>query len=201
MKKEGFTPYYTPDIHNLSADLFHRYKPPIEWYAIKTVATGIHGLGHVARVMIWNEVISQLINNKGIRVDQEALRWASAIHDTQRRNDKYDLRHGKRAASWLENNCSHLAISKTTLLKVIHIINNHVNHDGEITMTPELIIFKDADGLDRVRVDDLNPNYLRLDISRKLVGLAKLLFDLSKKQGDLFDNAIAAAIELGLVSK
>jgi hypothetical protein len=44
-------------------------------------------------------------------------------------------------------------------------------------MTPELMCLKDADGLDRVRINDLNPDFLRSARARSLVGAAwKLLY-------------------------
>jgi len=41
-------------------------------------------------------------------------------------------------------------------------------------------IFKDSDGLDRVRIDDLNPSYLRNDVSKKLVNVAQEIYGLGK---------------------
>jgi len=38
-------------------------------------------------------------------------------------------------------------------------------------------LLKDADGLDRVRLGDLNPNMLRHDQARSMVGFAQRLFD------------------------
>jgi hypothetical protein len=39
-----------------------------------------------------------------------------------------------------------------------------------------LMFFKDAHGLDRVRINDLNPAMLRIPVSRELVGVAEQLY-------------------------
>jgi uncharacterized protein len=41
-----------------------------------------------------------------------------------------------------------------------------------------LMVFKDADGLDRVRINDLNPAMLRLPVSRGLVQIAEELLEI-----------------------
>ena len=40
-----------------------------------------------------------------------------------------------------------------------------------------IALLKDADGLDRVRLGDLDPKYLRLPESKKMIGFAQQLFD------------------------
>jgi hypothetical protein len=39
-----------------------------------------------------------------------------------------------------------------------------------------LMFFKDADGLDRVRINDLNPAMLRLCVSKEIVAVAEELY-------------------------
>lgn len=40
-----------------------------------------------------------------------------------------------------------------------------------------MALLKDSDGLDRVRLGDLNPAYLRFDVSCELIGFAQALYD------------------------
>ncbi|MCL5107610.1 MAG: hypothetical protein M1401_01790 [Chloroflexi bacterium] len=56
------------------------------------------------------------------------------------------------------------------LAKVAYCCRWHVPRDAEAPeMTPELACLKDADGLDRVRIIDLDPHQLRLPEARSFV--------------------------------
>jgi hypothetical protein len=186
--------------------LFERYRPPDRWFARPHDVGGIHGINHEARVMVWQEVLARLLIKDGISLDQEALRWAAATHDTQRLADGSDYPHGERAAAWVERNLRD-RVPAGSLSTVVYLNTWHVPPDVSAPrMTPELAVFKDADGLDRVRIYDLDPRYLRLDYSKCLLRyLAQSLLDGSEEKQEReghgwFDCAIAAAMALGLVT-
>ena len=82
----------------------------------------------------------------------------------------------------------------------------HVTPDNRIpNITVELAIFKDADGLDRARLGDLDPRFLRHNKSRMLlVQPIDTLYQLSshkqwRENGALFDCVLDAAEEIGLI--
>lgn len=185
--------------------LFARYRPPIHWFLRPEEVGGIHGINHEARVMIWQELLARLLMREGIKLDQEALRWAAATHDTRRIADGLDFPHGERAAAWVQQVLEH-RLPGRSLETVMYLNRWHVPSDNDApVITPELAVFKDADGLDRVRLADLNPMFLRWHYSKTLLlSLAQALFEGSeiKRQREgygLFDCVIEAAVELGFV--
>lgn len=192
------------EIHQLinfnipSEETFLPYRPQYQWYTQPEIAFGIHGISHATRVLIWQELIAEYLANKGVSLNRQALRWAAVFHDTQRRDDFYDLQHGERAADWVKQTFA-TKFSPSTLQTLIFLIRNHVNHDD--LMTPELKVFKDADGLDRVRIPgELDPSFFRIDISNRLVDLAELLFNESTTQsGNPFMTVINTAKDLNLI--
>lgn len=188
--------------------LLARYRPPQTWFARPDHIGGIHGIGHEARVLIWQELLARLVLADGQRqaLDQEALRWAAVIHDTQRVEDGLDLLHGSRAATWVRRKRTvQKALTAPTLETLAYLCTWHVPPDSAApTMTAELAVFKDADGLDRVRLGDLNARYLRWEASRDLLlPLASPLFRGSLARewagGDPFESALDAGVDLGLL--
>jgi hypothetical protein len=65
---------------------------------------------------------------------------------------------------------------------------------------PLVALLKDADGLDRVRLGDLDPSYLRVPASQSMVAFAQHLFDAthdSIPEGpDLFPALLDAASDI-----
>ncbi|MBO0778961.1 MAG: hypothetical protein J2P37_09070 [Ktedonobacteraceae bacterium] len=184
--------------------LFERYRPPEHWFFRRDDIGGIHGIDHEARVLIWQELLARLLIKDGMLLDQEALRWAAATHDTQRHADGADIEHGERAAAWVKHRLSHL-IPAGTLSLVAYLNTWHVPPDQFApSPPPELAVFKDADSLDRVRLYDLDPAYLRCAPSQLLTPLAQALFEKSEEKRDqegypIFDCVLAAAVDLGLI--
>jgi hypothetical protein len=186
--------------------LLERYRPEQRWFLRPHCAEDIHGIDHEARVLVWQELLAHLLIKDGAVLDQDALRWAAATHDTQRVSDGADYPHGQRAAAWVEQQLMH-RIPEASLDTVLYLNTWHVPSDQQAPeMTPELAVFKDADALDRVRIYDFDPRYLRKGYSRTLLRyLSQALFDLSeaKRWGEgyaVFDCVMVAALELGLIS-
>jgi hypothetical protein len=185
--------------------LFERYRPERGWFLRPDSAEDIHGIDHEARVLIWQELLARLLIKDGAALDQEALRWAAATHDTQRVSDGIDFLHGQRAAAWVEG---HLLqrIPAGSLDTVRYLNTWHVPSDKQAPeMTPELTVFKDADALDRVRIYDFDARYLRCSYAQTLLQyLAQDLFDQSEAKRENegyapFDCVCEAAVNMGLI--
>lgn len=147
--------------------------------------------------------------------DREALAAAASFHDTRRRNAWPDQGHGARAGLHYEEFCTTRGLPFDP--RVVQIMKWHDCEDEEgiaaieawdaehpearedgCAPTVELYkAFKDADGLDRVRLAlnvempetsqynqfALNPDYLRLETSKTLVPLAHQLLAASQGPG------------------
>lgn len=166
-------------------DHLDTYRPQPSWFAHNPY--GIHGIGHAARVLVWADLIARRLRACGISLDLEAVRWAAVLHDVGRLSDGIDRGHGSRSAIWVKNNRGDLPIAPSgdTIERVLTCCQWHEIGDGEIpAMTPELMCIKDADGLDRVRINDLNPAYLRSDPARLLVEDAWALFYATRSAED-----------------
>ncbi len=176
------------------------YRPMPEWFAHKPY--GIHGMHHVTRVLVWADQIAQWMMEQGDDVDVAVVRWAAIVHDVGRWNDGRDPEHGTRAAQWVEDKRGTLLspLSDTQLQKLQYCCTWHVPRDELIPeKTNELICLKDADGLDRVRIGDLNPAYLRTEIARSHAGDAQTLLDATwnDRKTDPWERVRTAALEHG----
>ena len=149
--------------------------------------SNVHGQDHIERVIFFALVLAWKydLDNK----DTDIIRYAACLHDTKRVNDTWDVDHGKRAAS---ESIKYANINKddTNILQAViaahaaddkimdETLREFINEDDDFERTKRLAkYFKDSDGLDRVRINHLNPDYLRNDFSKDLVDLAYELFD------------------------
>lgn len=180
--------------------LLRQFEPREEWLAHDS---DIHGVSHMARVFVLQELIGDELEKQGIKVNRIATRYAAMAHDVGRVDDGRDLEHGVRSAAWMKE---HLAdkVSPEDLDMATYIVHWHVPPDSEAPMmTTELKVLKDADGLDRVRLGDLNVAYLRTDAAKGLVDVATKLYELSIPEGyeerETFDMVVQAARRLGLL--
>lgn len=181
-------------------DVFDAFEPHAAWF--RHSPHGIHGIAHEARVLVWAEVLIAAQEKRGISVDRDVVRCAAIVHDVGRLNDGRDSEHGARSALWVAKNARLLPVALTTaqLDAVQYCCEWHVPPDEDCPkLTAELTCLKDADGLDRVRIDDLDPTRLRLEAARQLVGLAESLLDQSMRNtGTSWERVRAAALHLGL---
>ena len=147
---------------------------------------GIHGVHHAWRVLFHTLVLCRLCRID--EADRNLLVSASLFHDIGRENDGRCYRHGK------------LSVEKMKLLNLFpadpesaerlnFIISYHCIEDDECRSALQRLdcvdpdktwrlfgIFKDADGLDRVRIGDLDARYLRNMESLRMERLASELF-------------------------
>ena len=80
----------------------------------------------------------------------------------------------------------------------------HVAADGVIPeMTDELRVFKDADALDRWRIGDLDPSFLRTRSAHRLINVSDTLWLETRGYPEserVFSEIVAAAVTLGILS-
>ncbi len=165
---------------------FHYYTGQIErgWFHNPE---GIHAIGHTRRVLMLSLLLAYL--ERYSQADAHLLSLAAVFHDIGRENDGYDPGHGL---------ASYTRIVKENLLALDDhqdretlrfIVENHAIPDrcayqkldrynlGDVERTLRLYdAFKDADGLDRVRLGDLNPDYLRTASAQRLLLAAHQLY-------------------------
>ena len=132
----------------------------------------LHGLGHTARVMAWACVLTH-----GTEWFEPVV-WAAACHDLRRKDDGPDPRHGFRAGTWVRQGLPGLlGRPPATLELAARACDWHVCPDREAGWDhPVLWYLKDADGLDRARLYDLDPSYLRHPETRDCVEQARALY-------------------------
>jgi hypothetical protein len=174
------------------------FEPKPEWFV--RGPGGIHGMTHEARVLIWTQVLAALVGGEGLTVDADVLGWAAAVHDTQRLNDGRDPEHGSRAATWLEQR-PELLPATVPLERVVYLCRWHVPGDEKApAMTDELKVFKDADALDRWRIDDLDAARLRTKAAGELLAPSRELWSLTDHIEDgthTFEQVLEAAGNCG----
>jgi hypothetical protein len=161
---------------------------------------GIHGVSHVTRVLVWSAVLADHFGGtQGLRVPE--LYWAAATHDVGRVDDWTDAGHGTRSAGWARTNLARerpLA-AKADIAFIAELDTWHEVTDRKIERwSAELMLFKDADGLDRGRIHDLNPKYLRTQEATRRVEQARALEQATGLERDPW-KVLAAAVSLGVL--
>ena len=156
--------------------------PRRDWFTMHPPSS-LHGFGHAARVMVWTTVLA------GDTDLFEPALWAAACHDLCRENDDIDAGHGERAAIWvLEELPRHLEEPPEDIDRIASACRWHAHSDAEAGWRDDLLwLLKDADGLDRVRLGDLDPRQLRSANARDLVDSADELFLRTRKMTEPVD--------------
>jgi len=143
--------------------------------------SALHGLSHVGRVMVH---ALRLIEATGFV--QEAPRlWAAVyLHDIARTHDGAEPGHGRAASRladlpeirglFLRGGVREEDFAAVRAAVSLHSRGEAVPSDAHARLTH---LLKDADGLDRVRILDLDARYLRFPQARTMVGFARQLFD------------------------
>jgi hypothetical protein len=154
--------------------------PQKSWYYLQP-PSDLHGLSHTARVMTWACVLTQSTEWF------EPVVWAAACHDLRRHDDGADPRHGFRAGRWVRRELPGLLRRLPEGLEKIALACDwHVCPDSQAGWDdPVLWYLKDADGLDRVRLYDLDPSRLRHPGALDLVRHARRLYEATVECDDL----------------
>lgn len=144
---------------------------------------GIHGIEHSYRVYL---LIQKLCDKTAIsQAERLQLEYCAFFHDIGRVNDFVDDTHGIRSYEKLKN-YNFLGLNKFNNPLVQYIIENHCLNDEKAiynlkhykfysTQRAEflLLLFKDADGLDRIRLGDFEKKYLRNASAEELIDFAR----------------------------
>jgi len=150
--------------------------------------SGIHGTGHTKRVLFLCLVLAHM-NRLGSR-ELELLCQVCLYHDIGRTHDGTDSSHGARSYRKARD-LDLLSLDNPQDRQLAEFIfENHCVDDKKaqdiLAVRHELdrdrswflfSLFKDADGLDRVRLRDLDPKQLRTPKARELILLAEQLLE------------------------
>lgn len=170
--------------------------------------SALHGQAHVARVMVH---ALRLIEATGW--EHEAARlWAAVyLHDLERTHDGQCLRHGANAvARWekqlplqlhiMSGGVAESDYAAIALAVEVHCLPNTEEPPHDHPYWPLVALLKDADGLDRVRLGDLDPSCLRLPPSLTMIEFAQQLYDVTNgaipEGADHFAELTVAANEI-----
>ncbi len=143
----------------------------------------LHGQAHGARVMVH---AIRLVDATGRHALGPQL-WASVfLHDLARTHDGTCDRHGADAARRLrvepdlQQRLGEAGLTEADYPAIEAAVTAH-SAPKDVSRThphwPLIALLKDADGLDRVRLGDLDPRYLRSPEARGMVPFAQELFD------------------------
>ncbi len=143
----------------------------------------LHGQAHVARVMVH---AFRLLEATGLQIEASRLWAAVYLHDLARTHDGRCLRHG--ADAWVKLQRSpavgerlrRAGVTDEDLETIETAVTHHCQPDELPRAHPHwrlTSLLKDADGLDRVRLGDLDANCLRHPASATMVNFASCLFE------------------------
>ncbi len=198
---------YPEDIENISKEYFMSFDDLLpelkdagvlaayEFYSSKLKPeyfhnpNGIHGLSHTRRVLLLVLILAHL-ENASPRCSQ-LLSIIALYHDIGRTNDNFDPHHGRASCRKIKRLDLLDEIENDTDREIINfVITNHCIEDTkainkinkyDVKDKAEAItlynIFKDADGLDRIRINDLDIGQLRTESARNLPLLARQLLN------------------------
>ncbi len=154
---------------------------------------GIHGIAHTERVLLLVLILAYLEGADENAADVLAL--AALYHDIGRTNDNYDPCHGRESYKKLSR-LKLLADRSDEEREIIRfLIINHSIDDITAVQTISqygvgdrnkaltlFYLFKDADGLERIRINDLDIRQLRTKSARKLPLLARQLLNAAQRR-------------------
>lgn len=146
--------------------------------------SAIHGPAHIHRVLLLSALVCQ-----GEGVGEGMVRQvfrAASYHDVGRTFDGYDVDHGARSALRLAELTGQTG---EALRELQAAVTAHARPDREMeavvaSFHPQNLpraleltrLLKDVDNLDRVRLGDLDPRFLRHSSAKDLTGFADRLF-------------------------
>lgn len=154
----------------------------------------IHGLYHSEKVMLFTYIVAKQMNLDPISF--QIIIDAALYHDNRRQNDFEDTTHGLASANEIHKIVDSIIYEDEENLNMLRsIVDIHSQNDnrekinfGNYELSTSLYdkykilysILKDADALDRLRFNEkaqatLKPEYLRLDFSKELIHLSKII--------------------------
>lgn len=153
-------------------EYLQRYSPPEEWFENKLLISSIHGKRHILRCIALVGILHEANQLFG---DVNELCIVAALHDIRRKNDKEDMDHAEKAASWARSNTDLITqsykcdLNQVMIDRISSAIVDHNKNESPKFLDPslnELIDnFKMIDALDRYRQPKLkwwlNEDYLK----------------------------------------
>jgi hypothetical protein len=163
----------------------------------------LHGRLHTHRVMAWVCVLSETLNME----EQGRLAFfAAKVHDLGRLTDGKEPGHGLLSADLklplYKKLFSSFGMSDDDYNIVYNTVRWHSRADEPPTGTlgmPVINLLKDADGLDRVRLDTDEPDvdFLRYEVSKTLIPSARRLYEITENKKSMsLKEIIELAFEL-----
>ena len=151
--------------------------------------SAVHGSGHINRVLLMAALIAWQEDLKEKLLRQYLL--IAAYHDVGRYFDGLDLGHGARSAQQLGGLTGYtgellremqgaVAAHSQPDRRMREMVSSYRPTDVEQGMHLARLL-KDADNLDRVRLGDLNPDFLRHESAKKLAEFSRHLFSLDQQ--------------------
>jgi HD superfamily phosphodiesterase len=143
--------------------------------------TIMHGVGHTYRVMLLSAILAHTLGWDDIC--HEVI-WAAFFHDTQRVNDGEDELHGKAAVErtipLYENTMKRFGLTNDNIEAIAFAVQLHslpidppIDHPYYRTA----ILLKEADALDRLRMNGLDTSFLRFEARIKSTELSYDFFE------------------------
>lgn len=185
------------------------YEPPVSLRDKERAGKsgdGLHGLDHVARVLVMADLLTNEMINSGKLVDRQVVRWAAVLHDICRSSD---ADHAQLAAETISDDLGkQLGLEQYQLRLLRQIIRLHNHDDNRIVSDDwslELEILKAADGLDLMRMgiesEDL---HFRCQNAYSLLEQARGLSEATNripKTENPFQYVLKKAVEMGLITE
>lgn len=141
-----------------------------------------HGVGHIERTMLFGALVC-MNESIDLMLSEDVLRCC-ALHDIGRIDDRYDEEHGCRSSARIAKlgldadfHCplpSRAAIHAHSMPDACMMyVPGEYGIEADETYLTLVRCLKDADNLDRVRIYDLDPSFLRFESTRRMVPLAE----------------------------
>ena len=166
------------------APMYHKYKETLEDLEFHQESS-IHGVEHSARVLLMCLIIAEELNlSMG---DRRILATAAIYHDTKRTHDWVEPAHGRASKDYYHSDvtnpdplveflCEYHCLPDEEGYQEIR--NNRKLNKNKDKSTRLFNVFKDADGLERVRLGDIrremDMNQYRLPITKELTLVARI---------------------------
>lgn len=185
-----------------------RFKPVIELFygpEAKHHKDEYHREDHVLRVLVHALVLTEQAKKKGVEVDEDVVVMLAVLHDVGSNGDD-NPDHGDRGAAMLRL-FKPDAMTDEAWEKVILGIQYHNKdeHKGQIPIeawSTELIILKDADALDLVRMEDGREIHFLTQQAKDMLPAVEEFYRKSRSihSGDVLEDVLMAAGETRLFS-